>query len=175
MRLHEPSELGVDDLRWSDEGAVEPAPNENVALEVAVPPDVAWRVLADVTRIPQWRSHIADVRWLDEPGVGARFEGVSTFMVWRRIHLVCRITEWEPPRQFRYEVIEGPIRADSLWGIRETEAGCYLYSSGDIVGNSWSTKLLRPIARPLYIRQTQSELRRLKKVLEDEHAASDEQ
>lgn len=148
---------------------MDPESAENVGVEVEVPPNVAWLALADVARIPEWRSHIADVRWLDEPGVGASFTGVSTFFVWRHLRLVCRITEWEPPRHLRYEVTEGPIRADSLWGIRPTSVGCHVYSTGEIVGASWPTRLMRPIARPLYLRQTRAELRRLKELLELAH------
>jgi hypothetical protein len=154
---------------------MDPDPAENVGIDVAVPPEAAWPVLADVTRIPEWRAHIAEVRWLDEPGVGARFEGVSTFLVWRHLRLVCRITEWEPPHHLRYVVTEGPIRADSLWGIRPTPEGCHVYSTGDIVGASWSTRLLRPIARPLYLNQTQRELRRLHDLLEAVHDAPRQQ
>jgi hypothetical protein len=107
------------------------------------------------------------MHWLDEPArVGSRFEGLSTFALWRRVRLVCRITQWDPPTRYRYEVIEGPIRADALWGVRPEGDGSWFFGDGDIVGKSLLTRVLRPLAQPLFARETRSELRRLKEILE---------
>lgn len=100
--------------------------------------------------------------------MGSRFEGRSTFLMWRQVRLVCRITEWQPPRHYRYEVISGPIRADALWGIRPRDDGSYVFGAGDIVGRSASIRLLRPLAKPLYLRETTKEFDRLKRILESD-------
>ncbi len=114
-----------------------------------------------------WRPRLQDMHWLDEPArVGSRFEGASTFALWRKVRLVCRITQWEPPTHFRYEVIEGPIRADALWGVRPEGDGSWFFGAGDILGKSLLTRVLRPLAAPLFARETRSELRRLKEILE---------
>jgi hypothetical protein len=107
------------------------------------------------------------VRWLDEPAtIGSRFGGLSSFGPWRNTRLVCRVTESEPEHHYRCEVIEGPIRADALCGVRPDGDETYFFGAGDVVGASWSTRLLRPLAKPLYRRETQSEMRRAKEIIE---------
>ena len=53
-----------------------------------------------------------------------------------------------------------------MWGVRPEGSGSYFFGAGDIVGNSLLTRVLRPLAKPLFVRQTQSELRRLKEILD---------
>lgn len=92
---------------------------------------------------------------MNEPAtIGSRFEGFSSFGPWRSTRLVCRVTEWEPERHYRYEVIEGPIRADALWGVRPDGNATYFFGAGDIVGQSWSTRLHLPLAKPVFMRES---------------------
>jgi len=50
-------------------------------------------------------------------------------------------------------------------GVRPEGHGSWFFGDGDIVGNSLLTRVLRPLARPLFARETRSELRRLKEIL----------
>lgn len=146
-----------------------PQPVENISLHIARPAQIVWDYISDLERLCEWRGHLRDVRWLDEPQqVRSRFEGRSSFALWRNIHLVCEVTEWEPGRHYRYEVVEGPIRADALWGVRPDETGSSFFSAGNIAGHSLSTRALRPIARPLFIREARREMTRAKTILESE-------
>lgn len=148
----------------SDRG---PTLDENVGLFIERPIAEVWDYVSDLSKLCDWRAHLRDVRWIDPPGtVGSRFEGFSSFGPWRNTRLVCRVTEWVPQQHYRYEVIEGPIRADALWGVRPRGDGTYFYGGGDIVGRSWSTRLLRPLAKPLFLRETRAEMRRAKNILE---------
>lgn len=140
---------------------------ENVGVVIERPVGDVWEFVSDLERLPDWRAHLRDVRWLDEPATtGSCFEGFSSFGPWRNTRMVCRVTAWEHEHHYRYEVIEGPIRADALWGVRPDGDVTYFYGAGEIVGASWSTRLLRPIAKPLFKRETQAEMRRAKEMLE---------
>jgi uncharacterized protein YndB with AHSA1/START domain len=144
-------------------------PVENITVSIARPAPVVWDLISDLERLTEWRGHLRDVRWVDEPRqLGSTFEGLSSFALWRNIRLVCRVTEWEPDRYYRYEVIDGPIRADALWGVRPDETGTCFFSAGNIVGYTFSTRALRPIARPLFIHETRREMNRVKTILESE-------
>lgn len=148
-----------------DPDATDLSENVGVVIERSVA-DV-WDYVSDLGKLCDWRSHLRDVDWLDAPAtVGSRFEGFSSFGPWRTTRLVCQVTEWEPERHYRYEVIEGPIRADALWGVRPDGEATYFYGAGDIFGRTWSTRLLRPLAKPLLKRETQSEMLRAKEILE---------
>ena len=142
--------------------------DETVGIDINRSPEDVWAFVSDLPKTPQWRPHLGTVRWLDEGnrGVGARFETVTTFLFWRNVRIVCEITQWEPPHQFRYVVVSGPIRADALWGIRPQGRGSHFFAAGDIVGHSLLARISRPLARPLFLRQTNADLRRLKAVLE---------
>ena len=144
-------------------------PPANVGVFVRASPEEVWRLVGDIVRMPEWRPHLEGLHWIDEPErVSSRFAGESTFAIWRNIRLVCRVTVWDPPFRFGYEVVEGPIRADAHWVIEPRDDGSYLYSAGDIVGNSSSTKLLRPLARPMYMRVVRKELEQLKRLAESD-------
>jgi hypothetical protein len=142
--------------------------DESVGIDIDRSPEDVWAFVSDLPKTPRWRPHLGTVRWLDEGkrGVGAKFETVTTFLFWRNVRIICEITEWEPPHHFRYVVVSGPIRADALWGIRPRDKGCRFFAAGDIVGSSRLAKISRPLARPLFLRQTNADLRRLKEVLE---------
>lgn len=141
--------------------------SENVSVVIERSVADVWDYVADLGKLCEWRSHLRDVHWLDDPAtVGSRFEGFSSFGPWRNTRIVCRVTEWEPEQHYRYQVVDGPIRADALWGVRPRGGATYFYGAGDIVGRTWSTRLLRPLARPLFMRETQSEMQRAKEILE---------
>lgn len=142
---------------------------ENISVSIARPVPIVWDFISDLERLCEWRGHLRDVRWLGEPQqVGSAFEGFSSFAPWRNIRLVCQVTEWEPDRHYRYEVVEGPIRADALWGVRPEGTGSCFFSAGNIAGRTLSTRVLRPIVRPLFIRETRREMTRAKTILESE-------
>lgn len=150
-----------------DEDGAGPGLTENAGVMINRSLSDVWAYVSNLAHLCDWRSHLRDVRWMDQPSkVGSRFEGFSSFGPWRNTRLVCRVTEWEPERHYRYEVIEGPIRADALWGVRPEGNLTYFFGAGDIVGRSWSTRLLRPLVKPLFTRETQSEMRRAKEILE---------
>jgi uncharacterized protein YndB with AHSA1/START domain len=57
-----------------------PSPDVEVAVDVAVPPDAVWALLADPTRMGEFSPECRRVTWVGdvrETVVGARFRGVN--------------------------------------------------------------------------------------------------
>ncbi len=73
-------------------------PTTELAIEIDAPPDAVWRVVSDVTRIPEWSPVCHRCEWIDgatAPVVGARFRGHNKLngARWSRD---CEITAAEP-------------------------------------------------------------------------------
>lgn len=66
------------------------------SIEIEAPPDVVWRVFADVERWPSWTASVRRVTPLDEPGlaVGRRYEILQP----RFPRLVWTVTELDAGR-----------------------------------------------------------------------------
>ncbi len=73
-------------------------------IEIDAPVDAVWRVVSDVTRIPEWSPVCHRCEWLDgatAPAVGARFRGHNKLngARWSR---ECEITAAEPGTVFAF-------------------------------------------------------------------------
>jgi hypothetical protein len=107
---------------WSDE----------VAIEVAAPPERLWRLIADVTRMGEWSPVCRRCEWTDGfagAEVGSRFIGHNRQgpVRWSR---VCEITTSDQGREFAFhtlfqgaEATRWRYRFDSIpTGTRVTES-----------------------------------------------------
>ncbi len=93
-----------------------------VAEEViAVRPELAWDLVADVTRIGRWSPECIRAAWIGEPGrprPGARFTGRNRFPNGFEYEVTCVVTEADRPRAFAWVVLDDggdPGRPSSLW------------------------------------------------------------
>ena len=82
---------------WSDE----------VAIEVAAPPERLWRLIADVTRMGEWSPVCRRCEWIEGfagADVGARFIGHNrqSLVRWSR---VCEITTSDQGREFAFRTL----------------------------------------------------------------------
>jgi len=85
-----------------DDPATRPAPRRLLrrTLDVRAAPDVVWERLARVTEWPSWALHIASAR-LEPPGpLGPASSG--TFVLKPGIPTRFAMTDWEPPRRWRW-------------------------------------------------------------------------
>ena len=79
--------------------------HDSVEAIVAVPPEVVYAVVSDVTRTAELSPEIVRCRWLDGatgPAVGARFEAVNrspTGRTWRNRPVVAG---GDPGREFAF-------------------------------------------------------------------------
>lgn len=83
-----------------------------VSRDVAAPSEVAWALLAELSRMPEWSPENERVEWLGgatEAALGARFRGTNRngARSWRS---VGKIVVFEPGRALAFNVKAGPFR-----------------------------------------------------------------
>jgi uncharacterized protein YndB with AHSA1/START domain len=74
---------------------------------VACPPEQAWALVSDVTRMGEWSPETRSAAWIEGstgPDVGARFEGHNQRGPLARWTTKCTVTEAEPGRVFAFSV-----------------------------------------------------------------------
>jgi hypothetical protein len=103
-----------------------------VSREVAAPADVAWALLADLSRMPEWSPENERVEWLGcatEAALGARFRGTNRngAKTWKS---VAKMTVFEPGRALAFHVKAGPFNvADWRYTIEPNGNGCRVTES----------------------------------------------
>ncbi len=110
----------------------------HVEAVVQVPIDAVWRVVSDVTRVPEWSRECRHVTWSDgatEAIPGARFRGANQAGPWRW----TRINEVEvadEPRRFVWRTVPSVLYPDSSrWTIElnETDDGTRIVQSYEVL------------------------------------------
>lgn len=89
-----------------------------------------WRVVGDLSLIPQWRS---TVKTVDPPAsleVGALFHATTRVMgkTWT---WTLRITSLEPDRRLGYDVEEGVVDIAVTYDLEPIEGGCRFTMTGE--------------------------------------------
>jgi uncharacterized protein YndB with AHSA1/START domain len=104
-----------------------PSVADSVAIDASA--DVVWRLISDVTRMPQWSPELIRARWLgpvQEAKVGARFRGTNRHKVFRW-STSCQVTAAEPGTRFAYRVTSlGLPVSEWTFTIRPNAGGCEL-------------------------------------------------
>jgi polyketide cyclase/dehydrase/lipid transport protein len=98
---------------------------------MAARPEDVWALVSDVTRIGEFSPETFEAEWLGRardtgPQVGAKFRGhVKRNGIGPVYWTVCKVTTWEPAREFAFAVIARGVPV-STWGYRITPAagGC---------------------------------------------------
>jgi hypothetical protein len=99
----------------NEEGVMQRLTSDEVRAHVAAPPERVYRLVSDVTRIPEWSPEVVGCTWLDGatgPAVGARFRARNKkgWFSWSNKPVVDVA---DAPREFavtRTEVGGGSIR-----------------------------------------------------------------
>ena len=96
-------------------------------VAVAAPPSVVWRMVSDVTRMPQWSPELIRAQWLGpvrEPKVGARFRGTNRNKVFRW-STSCEVVAADTDARFAYRVSHrGLPVSEWAFDIRPAGGGC---------------------------------------------------
>jgi uncharacterized protein YndB with AHSA1/START domain len=151
-------------------------PTAESTIDVSAPPDVVWRLIADVTRTPEWSPVCYQCEWTTgggKPVAGARFRGFNRLnrAKWSR---ECVVTEAEPARIFAFSALfKG--RESTRWRYRLDGSG-----STTTVSEAYEIVLIPPWLRVLRLvpgvkaksaRDTEwnisSSLQRIKAIAED--------
>jgi hypothetical protein len=126
----------------------------HVAVEVAAAPEVAYDVLADVTRLGELSDELESVTWVDGASdltVGARFR---TFGRYRglRWHRTCEVLSSERGRAFAYRTLpSGPLRHITEFRFHFDSDGTVTRVTADSVlvrAGMWIRFLTRILGRP---------------------------
>lgn len=141
-------------------------PTGRVEVDVAAPPETVWRVLTDLTRIPEWSHECCEVELLD-PGpvsVGSRFRGRNRVgrSRWSR---VCTVFECDVDANFAYATSGGPGDT-TAWHFRleSTATGTRLTQAYQVVSMPAWLSVLVSVQVPTHGDRTvalQEDMRRL--------------
>ncbi len=98
-----------------------------VSREMTAPPEVAWALVSDVTRMPQWSPEATECTWVKGatgPTVGAKFKG-SNEALGHSWNTLCRVTDCRPGAVFAFESTGAGMRI-ARWEylFEPTEGGC---------------------------------------------------
>jgi uncharacterized protein YndB with AHSA1/START domain len=114
----------------------------SVDKAMAAPPDVVWKLIAEVTRMGEWSPETASCEWLGgtkAPVVGARFRGRNA-REGRKWSTTCQVVAAEPGRSFAFDVRGGPFRV-ARWEYRIEPDG-----AGSKVTETWTDQRGRLVA-----------------------------
>jgi Polyketide cyclase / dehydrase and lipid transport len=93
----------------------------SVTVNMAVPAEQIWDLVADVRNTGRFSPEVMEAEWLDGatgPELGAKFRGhVKRNEIGPVYWTTCRITACEPGREFGFEVLLGD-RAVNNWHYR---------------------------------------------------------
>ncbi len=131
-----------------------------------------WDFVMDLPQTPKWRPRMSNVEWVDEgdPRVGSRFR------VWAKalgytFRFNFEVTIWDPPHQFGYRQLNGPVAIDSHMVFVEQNGGCRFMIGGNPTSNNLLMKVAEPLLWGTLAKQNGADLIRLKEHLEAEIAA----
>jgi uncharacterized protein YndB with AHSA1/START domain len=102
-------------------------PSAEKIVTIRRPAEQVFAYLTDGANDPQWRSGVLEIeRTTDADGVGAVYRQVLAGPGGRRIPGDYRVTVFDPPRRFEFQVIAGPARPKGTMeftqrGAEETE------------------------------------------------------
>jgi uncharacterized protein YndB with AHSA1/START domain len=135
------------------------------SVVVERPVDDVFAFLADPDNLPRWQSGLVEVHKVGtNTGVGARHHEVRSFMG-KQIDQTLEVTAYEPPQRLDFTVVEGPLSLCVGHTLTDEGGGTRI----DVVGEGEIGPLFR-LAEPFVVRavrkQSESDFRRLKKVLE---------
>jgi len=94
------------------------------SVTVDRPIEQVFAYLADEHNDPRWRSGVLEIERVSaQTGQGATIRQVMKGPGGRRIRGDYRITAYQPPRQFEFQVIAGPARPTGRFSLSEDSPG----------------------------------------------------
>jgi carbon monoxide dehydrogenase subunit G len=142
-------------------------------VSVKVPPAMAWSVVADFSRNPEWQNGMRKAEWVTEPplAVGSRYIQHAGFLG-REIRSLFEVVELEPGRRVTIDTIEGTFPITVTRTVVADGAGCLI--SADVRGDAGGLfRLVTPLLRALVRRSVAGDYRRLKQLLESSGGPND--
>jgi hypothetical protein len=142
------------------------------SIEINRRPEEVFAYLDDVERHGEWQEQIVDVQPQgDQPmGVGKQVQETRRVPGGDR-KMTYEITEYDPPRQSSFRVLDGPIRAVgtvSVAPVGDTSRSKVTITI-DFKGHGLAGKVLLPVAKAQARKQIPKDQARMKELLESHH------
>ncbi len=139
------------------------------SIEINRRPEDVFAYLDDVRRHGEWQEQIVEVEPQgDQPmGVGKRVRETRRVPGGDR-SMTYEVTEYDPPRQSSFRVLDGPIRAIGTVSVEPVGDGSRsrVTFSLDFKGHGLAGKVLLPIAKTQARKQIPKDQTRMKELLE---------
>jgi uncharacterized membrane protein len=139
------------------------------SIEINRRPEDVFAYLDDVRRHGEWQEQIVEVEPQgDQPmGVGKRVRETRRVPGGDR-SMTYEVTEYDPPRQSSFRVLDGPIRAIGTVSVEPVGDGSRsrVTFSLDFKGHGLAGMVLLPIAKTQARKQIPKDQTRMKELLE---------
>ncbi|MCB0200122.1 MAG: SRPBCC family protein [Caldilineae bacterium] len=130
------------------------------------PIEMVFAFIADNENDPQWCVPVVETTRIvgDAPGVGARYSFASQVGI-MKVHGEFEITGFEPLKTIEWEGESSIVKFSGQYRLRPTATGTHLteHSAFEPKG---LMKLLKTVMRPQYDTTYETQLQRLKRLLE---------
>ncbi len=147
------------------------------SVEVAVSPRVAWSVIADFSRNPQWQGGMRACTWLTPPPVevGSRYRQEARFLG-RRITTTFEVVALAPPDRDGYgsvtiRSVASTFPLEVTRTVAPVPAGCRVGATVSGRPDGWMGAVA-PVLAALVRRSVDGDYRRLRAMLEGGAARS---
>jgi uncharacterized protein YndB with AHSA1/START domain len=121
---------------------------DSVTVErtIHAPAELVAEMVSNVERMGEWSPENTRCEWKNDatgPAVGARFQGTNKngSKSWKT---GCRVTKWEPGREFAFTVDKPVAVSDWAYSFKPTANGC-------VVTESWTDrrgKFIKLLGKP---------------------------
>jgi uncharacterized protein YndB with AHSA1/START domain len=142
------------------------------SIEIDRKPEEVFAYLDDVERHGEWQEQIVGVEPEgDQPmGVGKRVRETRRVPGGDRT-MTYEVTEYDPPRQSSFRVLDGPIRAIGTVSVEPVGDGSRsrVTFTLDFKGHGLAGKVLLPVAKTQARKQIPKDQAAMKKLLESQH------
>lgn len=144
-------------------------PKIEVTETVERPVEDVWAFLTDLEAMPEWFASTQEVEVLTDGGLrnGARVRSVDRFLG-RSMEFVSEVTQYDPPHRLGLEIMEGPFDGHQQFELQSEgdSTRVTMSAEGEAGFGGVFGKLLDPVITAAFRREAQSDLGRLKDILE---------
>ncbi len=144
-------------------------PKIEVTETVERPVEDVWAFMTDLGAMPEWFASTQAVEVLTDGGLkkGARVRSVDRFLG-RSMEFVSEVSEYDPPHRLGLEVMEGSFDGHQQFELQPEgdSTRVTMRAEGEAGFGGVFGKLLDPVVSAAFRREAQSDLGRLKDLLE---------
>jgi uncharacterized membrane protein len=139
------------------------------------PIETVFAYAADYRNDPEWRSEVSEMRYVSGDPVGVGTHEIETIVVWgRRVVTETEITAYEPNSRVSFDYVSGPFRVRGSRSFERAERGTRFTFDLESQAVGRLDRLLGPLMGPVYQRQLNGSVARIRAILEAGDAGGSE-